>query len=184
MFGSLGGTVKTGSNSIVAMREYMRTMLFVLFSFAYTVCAYGADKIMEISLAKGLDYYENSKYYSGGVDLYFGKQKAPTGGVVIETRDITLRSSRRADSSVSDRGADPSVSEKAPLEEQYAKVCHYIFSSVLQKMKAHAVSVGATAIVNISGFWEQQVYEIDSKYQCVKGWFHTAVSLRGEFVRY
>jgi hypothetical protein len=94
---------------------------------------------------------------------------------MIETGDITLRSSR---------SADPSVSKDAPPEERYVKVCHYIFSSVLQKMKAHAVSVGATAIVNISGFWDQQPYEIESKYQCVRGWFHTAVSLRGEFVKY
>ena len=150
----------------------MRTMLFVLISFAFTASAFGADRIMEISLAEGIEYYQNSKYYSGGVDLYFGKQQAPSGGVMIETQDITLRSSRPPDRSVDDY---------APLEEQYAKVCHYVFASVLQKMKAHAVSVGATAVVNISGFWKQQPYEIESKYQCVRGSFHTAVSLRGSF---
>jgi hypothetical protein len=33
----------------------MRTIFLVLFSFAYTVSAFGADSILEISLAEGVD---------------------------------------------------------------------------------------------------------------------------------
>ncbi len=151
--------------------QIMLTIL--LFSVSTNVMAVDQVEVFDIDVA--LRYYKKSKIYSGGVVLHFGD----SSNIEIEEKFDTQSFARRTATSVQKERDD---SDK-DIRAKFQAICSYVFSSVIYRMKQHALEKGADAIINIVTNYKNIKHDDASEYQCVKGAFLTAVALKGDYVK-
>ena len=153
------------------MKSLILPTCLLITSFSATA----GDKIFTYLVEKDLPHYEKSKFYSAGVDLYFSDATTPEVMEVLDTQSFARRS-------MIPIRKDRDDTDKILSAKQHS-LCKYVFSSTLQRMKQHAATVGADAIINIKSNYGDIEHDDDKEYQCIKGYLLTAVALKGDYVK-
>ena len=143
-----------------------------------------------LSLDDAFSAYQNSKYHSEDVPMYFGDAPHPEIKQLIKTDVVTKRTSQKGRKTYETGSGLPTVwghgGAKVGAEElkRRLKMCHRIFVSLVAVMKERARRIGADGIVNVESYFKNVPFRSSTEYECWEGSFHGAITLKGDFVAF